>query len=248
MKKLMQGRSALWTSHVMIGVLVISGLWDSAIAEMPGGIGSYQTGGTFHSRGIEVVVPETYKVLDTRCGSGRLLITALEVPADFATVREFRSEVWLFTNFPSRAARRTFEDRKVLVAVDSTTGEQQRWCAETVNCPQATAVYIQAWEGGTTRLFDSHGREIPLDWLAATRVRYGFLPDRVRPLAWVSYRDEAGHSYRLVCEFHETGSQGSYFATYDLRDGAIDLFSATDCSADFLRDVIRDCGRWIISS
>ena len=222
----------------------MSGLLSSAVAEMPGGIGSYQTGGTFHGMGIEVTVPESYKVLDAKCGSGRLLITALEVPADFATTREFRSEVWLFTNIPSRAARRTFEDRKVLVALDSTTGEQQRWCAETVNCPQATAVYLRAGDGGIARLFDIHGREIPVNWSATTRVRYGFRPDCVRPLAWISYHDQDGHSYRLACEIWETGSRDSYFATYDLRDGVIGLFSTTECSADFLRDVISSSGRW----
>ena len=34
--------------------------------------------------------------------------------------RKFRSEVWLFTNFPKRAARRSFADRKVVLALDST--------------------------------------------------------------------------------------------------------------------------------
>ena len=51
---------------------------------MPGGIGSYQTGGTIHSTGIEITVPETYKILDVKYESGRLLITVLDVGADFA--------------------------------------------------------------------------------------------------------------------------------------------------------------------
>jgi hypothetical protein len=200
-------------------------------AQIPTGVTSFTSGGTIHfrSRDLDLEIPEAFKVVDIKSTSDRKIVTAFSVLHAEGLSSRYRSEVWLFSDPPfgqkdSDAEHKKvgFQDRQVLVTMDTWDGESKTLCLFTVNCPQATAVYVDGWERGHTLLFDREGKEIPVDWptskVPGSRSRIDF----IRPVLWLQ-EWQPEYRCRLVCIVSEHGDLEPLILLYDLQTAEIEM-------------------------
>ncbi len=132
---------------------------------------------------------------------------------------KYQSELWVFkTHFPHRILN--FADRQVLLSIESDDGMAKQLCYKTVNCLEATALFISCYEGGSTLLFDSLGNQIPVKWPHYKVGNTKSPITTIRPITW--YQDELGIEH-LACMAYNEGDVNPYLLLYCLDSGELEM-------------------------
>lgn len=211
-----------WSVAVAIAAALLScgvgASADNSVGTLEFGSEKYFVGGTIHYGGYSVSVPGDYRVLHVSAAGDRLLITACWATNTSSRFPEYRSELWMFdTHGPNGPL--VFEDRQVLVTIDSYDGERKNLCYKTVNCLDATALFIDTYGGGRTLIFDASGNEVAVDWPTKKTGDRRTRIDTIRPLTWIWKSGD----HRLACMVYAEGDTDPYMLLYSSNSGEIEL-------------------------
>ena len=176
----------------------------------------YSQGGTIHYRGNVLLVPDSYLVLSFSGTPDRLLLTACFYSEERG---EYLTELWMY-GLDRSQAELVFDARKVLFS-DELHGKRENLCYSTVSCSQATALYLQHWESGSTRVFKASGDEVKIEWPTTKPSDDGFCQvDFIRPIGW--YTDPSDNNV-LACLACGEGDSDPYILLYALESGELSM-------------------------